>query len=199
MIDKMLLIKELRERTMVSLAACRDALKDCGFDIERALKLLKERGIIAADARTQRKTSEGRVESYIHTNGRVGVLLQIDCESDFVARTEEFKAFMHELCLQIASMAPKYISRDDVPTDIRERQLESFTLAAKATNKKQEHADKFIRGQLEKWYSQVCLVDQQWVKDKEKKVNDLLVEVIQKTGENVKIKKFARFEAGIDE
>ncbi len=197
--DKIKLIKELRERTGLGLAACRDALDVSQFDIQRAIDFMRKTGLIAAESRTQRKTSEGRVQSYIHGEGRVGVLLQVDCETDFVARTEEFKTFMHELCLQIASMAPKYISRESIPADVLLKEMDACALRARESGKKEAFLSKIVAGQIEKWYAQVCLLDQAWVKDKDKKVNDLLVELIQKTGENVRVTKFARFEAGVAE
>lgn len=194
--DKILLIKELRQLTGVGLNLCKDALEKSLWVRDQAIEYLREKGLVDFATRLERKTSEGRVMSYIHGDGKVGVLLQVNCETDFVAKSEEFTAFMHELCLQIAGASPVYVSSDDVPNEVRKNAYDNFLRIAKESGKKQEFLSKIASGQLEKYYSQVCLLDQAWVKDKDKKVKDLLVELSQKTGEMIKVVKFSRFTAG---
>lgn len=189
-------IKELRELTGVSLGVCKDALEKSGFDRAKAILLLKEWGTLEAANRRERKVAEGRVYSYIHGEGRVGVLLQVDCETDFVAKGQDFKDFMHEVSLQVAAMNPSYVDRTGVPPELVASESGALTARARAAGKPEAMMERIISGQLDKWYAQVCLLDQAWVKDPSRKVRDLLNDLIQKTGENVRVNRFVRYEAG---
>lgn len=190
-------IKALREMTGVSLSLCKDVLEKSGYDQGNAILLLRELGSIGAEAKRERKLSDGRVGSYIHGEGRVGVLLQVDCETDFVARSDAFKDFMHEVMLQIAALDPLYIDRSSIPAEVIERERALLTSKAVISGKPENMISKIVDGQMEKMYSQTCLIDQQWVKDPTKKISTLLTDLIQKTGENIVINRFSRFGAGM--
>lgn len=188
-------VKELRQLTGAGLGDCRTALGKTGDDVQRAVRVLREMGAIEHSGILGRKTSEGRVVSYIHGEGRVGVLLQVDCESDFAARSDAFRTFAHEVCLQVAAMRPMYVSRDDVPADVVAQ--ETASLASAVTGKPEPIIAKIVQGQLGKWYSRVCLLDQPWVKDGSRTVGGLMAELVLGLGENVRVSKFSRFEAGV--
>jgi elongation factor Ts len=190
-------IKALREMTGVSMSLCKDVLEKSGYDQGNALLLLRELGSIGAQAKRERKLSEGRVGSYIHGEGRIGVLLQVDCETDFVARSDDFKDFMHEVMLQIAALDPQYVDRNSIPSDVVERERAALLSKAVISGKPESMLSKIVDGQMEKLYSQICLIDQQWVKDQSKKIGTLLTDLVQKTGENIVISRFSRFGAGM--
>lgn len=197
MSEKTKQIKALRELTNVSMSVCKDALEKTDYDQIKALSFLKELGVLDANRRRERKVAEGRVISYIHGPGRIGVLLQVDCESDFVAKCSDFEVFMHEVCLQIAAANPAYIDVSDVENDRIEAEKAAFMQAANVGKPKPPAIlEKIVAGKIDKWFAQVVLLEQPWVKDQTKKIRDLLNELIQKTGENIKISRFARFEAG---
>lgn len=158
-------IKALREMTGVSMSLCKDVLEKSEYDQGNALLLLRELGSIGAQAKRERKLSEGRVGSYIHGEGRIGVLLQVDCETDFVARSDDFKDFMHEVMLQIAALDPQYVDRNSIPSDVVERERAALLSKAVISGKPESMLSKIVDGQMEKLYSQICLIDQQWVKD----------------------------------
>lgn len=189
-------IKELRDSTGISVGECKSALEESGGDLDAAMDVLRKRGVMGASRRSERICSEGLVTSYVHTGGRVGVLLQVNCESDFVARGDDFKQFMHEVCLQIASMRPLCVSRDDIPEEKVEKETRILMEQASELKKPINIQERMVKGQLEKWFAEICLLDQTWVKDPSRKIGDLLTDLIQKTGENVVIRRFARFEAG---
>lgn len=190
-------IKALREMTGVSMSLCKDVLEKSEYDQGNALLLLRELGSIGAQAKRERKLSEGRVGSYIHGEGRIGVLLQVDCETDFVARSDDFKDFMHEVMLQIAALDPQYVDRNSIPSDVVERERAALLSKAVISGKPESMLSKIVDGQMEKLYSQICLIDQQWVKDQSKKIGTLLTDLVQKTGENIVISRFSRFGAGM--
>lgn len=190
-------IKALRELTGISLGECKRALEESGFDRAAAMLLLKQWGQIDAGRRSERRVAQGRVASYIHGDGRIGVLLQVDCETDFVAKSDEFGAFMHEVCLQVAAMAPSYVDVSVVPPDIVTQELTALRARALASGKPEAIIEKIAHGQLQKFYSQVCLLEQPYVRDPSRRVRDLLNDLIQKTGENVAVRRFSRFEAGM--
>lgn len=190
-------IKALREMTGVSMSLCKDVLEKSEYDQGNALLLLRELGSIGAQAKRERKLSEGRVGSYIHGEGRIGVLLQVDCETDFVARSDDFKDFMHEVMLQIAALDPQYVDRNSIPSDVVERERAALLSKAVISGKPESMLSKIVDGQMEKLYSQICLIDQQWVKDQSKKISTLLTDLVQKTGENIVISRFSRFGAGM--
>lgn len=189
-------VKSLRDSTGVSLGLCTKAITQADGDMSKAIMLLREWGAMGAESRRERKVAEGRIKSYIHGEGRIGVLLQVDCESDFVGKSAEFDEFMHECCLQIAAMRPLYVDHANVPPEIIAQERTMLEAKARSSGKPEAMVSKIVEGQLKKWYSTVCLLDQPWVKDDKLSIRDLLNSLVQKTGENVQVSKFARFEAG---
>jgi elongation factor Ts len=185
-------VKELRERTGLGLMDCKKALAEAGGDIERAIEALRKSGLAKAVKRSGREVKEGRVFSYIHHNGRVGVLLVLNCESDFVARNEEFAALGKGLCLQVASTAPMAVRREEIPPEVVAKERDIFGEQVKG--KPGNVVEKIVEGKLEKFYEERCLLDQPFVKDDGKKVKDLVQETAAKLGENVVVGSFARFE-----
>jgi elongation factor Ts len=187
-------VKELREATGAGIMECKNALRESGGDQEAAVRLLRERGIAKLGKRADRTTKEGLIEAYVH-GGRIGVLVEIGCETDFVAGTDEFKEFAHEVALQIsASSDARWVSREDVPAEIVESELEIYR--AQAADKPEHVRDKIAQGKLDKWLSTVCLLEQPYVRDSDRTVDDLRSEIAAKTGENVQIKRFTRYERG---
>ncbi len=189
------LVKELRERTGAGFMDCKKALTESGGDIETAIGLLREKGLAAAAKRAGRDAREGLVSSYIHTGGRVGVLIEVNCETDFVARTDEFQKLVRDLAVQVAGLAPLYVDQERVPAaDLAARQAE--LLADESTQKKPEAIrPQIVEGQLKKWYSQVCLYDQPF-RDEERTVRDLINERIATIGENIRVRRFTRYALG---
>ena len=188
-------VKELRERTGAGFMDCKSALSETGGDVEKAVALLRERGLAAAAKKAGRDAREGLVSSYIHTGGRVGVLLEVNCETDFVARTEEFQRLVRDIAIQIAGMAPLYVDVDRIPeADLAAKKAE--LLADEAVQKKPENIrGQIVEGQLKKWYSQVCLLEQPF-RDEERSVRDLITERISTIGENIRVRRFVRFALG---
>ncbi len=188
-------VKELRERTGAGFMDCKRALEEAGGDIDRAVVLLRERGLAAAAKKAGRDVREGLVGSYIHTGGRVGVLIEVNCETDFVARTDEFQKLVRDLAVQVAGMAPRYVDADAIPEaelDAKRRELES----TEAVQKKPENLrQQIVEGQLKKWYREVCLYDQPF-RDEERAVRDLITERIAVIGENIRVRRFTRFALG---
>lgn len=190
------LVKELREKTGAGVMACRDALQKHDNDVEKAASFLRQKGITQAEKKAGRVTGEGRVDAYIHQGGKLGVLLEVNCETDFVAKTDEFKALVKELAMQIAATAPRYVSRDSVPEEIASVQRASFEQAAQAEGKKPDIVARIVEGKLEKWYGEICLLDQVGVRDDSQKIGDVVRSAIAKIGENIVVKRFARFNLG---
>ena len=188
------MVKELREKTNAGMMECKKALQEVGGDIEKAIELLRKRGLDIAAKKSSRATKEGIIGSYVHSNGKIGVLVEVSCETDFVAKNEEFKEFVKDLTLQIASAFPQYLSREEVPEEIIAKEKEIY--AEQVKGKPENIIDKIVEGKLEKFYKQVCLIDQLFVKDDKKTINDLLKEKIAKLGENMAIKRFVRFQVG---
>jgi elongation factor Ts len=186
------MVNDLRSQTGAGLMDCKRALVDTNGNVEEAITLLRKKGAASAAKKADRSTKEGLIESYIHVGGKVGVLLEVNCETDFVARNEEFKGFVKDLCLQIAAANPSYVSRDQVP----EAELAKEREIAQVQGKPPAAVQKIVEGKLEKHYSTVCLIDQSFVKNPEKSVKDVLTEQIQKTGENIQIRRFVRFQLG---
>ncbi|HKB27497.1 MAG TPA: translation elongation factor Ts [Candidatus Limnocylindrales bacterium] len=189
------LVKELRERTGAGFMDCKRALEEADGDLDRATTVLRERGLAAAAKKAGRDAREGLVSSYIHTGGRVGVLIEVNCETDFVARTDEFQRLVRDLAVQVAGLAPLYVDADRIPeADMAARQAE--LLADEATQKKPEAIRaQIVEGQLKKWYSQVCLYDQPF-RDEERTVRDLVNERIATIGENIRVRRFTRYALG---
>jgi elongation factor Ts len=188
-------VKELRERTGAGFMDCKNALVEADGDIDRAIAILRERGLAAAAKKSSRDAREGLISSYIHTGGRVGVLIEVNCETDFVARTEEFQKLVRDLAVQVAGMTPLYIDADSIPADVVEAKKAEL-LADEATQKKPEAIrPQIVEGQLKKWYSQVCLYDQPF-RDEERSVRDLVTEKIATIGENIRVRRFTRYALG---
>lgn len=190
------MVKELREKTGAGMMDCKKALTEAGGDMDRAVEILREKGLAAAAKKAGRIATEGIVESYIHAGGRIGVLVEVNCETDFVAKTEEFKSFVKDIAMQIAAAKPSYIRKDEVPAE--EVEKERNILRAQALNEgKPEHiVEKMVEGRLEKYFKEVCLLEQPFIKDPDKSIDQLLKETISKIGENISIRRFARFELG---
>ena len=188
-------VKELRERTGAGFMDCKNALVEADGDVERATAILREKGLAAAAKKAGREAREGLVSSYIHPGGRVGVLIEVNCETDFVARTDEFQKLVRDLAVQVAALAPSYVDADSIPAaDLEARKAE--LLADEATQKKPENLrPQIVEGQLKKWYSQVCLYDQPF-RDEDRSVRDLVTEKISTIGENIRVRRFTRYALG---
>ncbi|ADH60968.1 translation elongation factor Ts [Thermoanaerobacter mathranii subsp. mathranii str. A3] len=189
-------VKELRERTGAGMMDCKKALMEANGDMEKAIDILREKGLAAAAKKAGRVANEGLVDAYIHGGGRIGVLVEVNCETDFVANTGEFKNFVKEICMQIAAANPSYISREDVPQAVLEKEKEILKAQALNEGKPQNVVEKIVEGRIEKFYKENCLLEQQYIRDPEKTVQDLLNETIAKLGENIVIRRFVRFERG---
>ncbi|NLV76112.1 MAG: translation elongation factor Ts [Tissierellia bacterium] len=188
-------VKELRERTGAGMLDCKNALVETDGDIEKAIDLLREKGLSAAAKKSGRIAAEGLVDAYIH-GGRIGVLIEVNSETDFVAKTDEFKDFVRDMAMQVAASNPKYVSREDVPKEEVEKEKEILIQQALNEGKPEHIAEKIVEGRLEKFYEQICLLDQPFIREPSIKVQDLLNEKIAKIGENIKIRRFVRYEVG---
>ncbi len=190
------MVKELREKTGAGMMDCKEALSECGGDLEKAVDFLRKKGLATAAKRAGRATSEGTVQAYIHMGGKIGVLLEVDCETDFVAKTDDFKEFARNLAMHIAATNPVGITAEDVPSQAIEREREIYLAQAKETGKPEHILEKIIDGKMNKFFKENCLMNQAYVKDPDKTVADYLNEMIAKTGEKITIKRFARFQIG---
>jgi elongation factor Ts len=190
------LIKDLRERTGAGMADCKKALTEVGGDMDKAIDYLRTKGLAKAAKKAGREATEGAVVSYIHGGGRIGVLVEINCETDFVARNEDFQAFTREVALQIAAMNPQFVRRDEVGQDVIDREREVLVAKAKETGKPEPVVQKMVDGQITKWLKEICLLDQAWVKDADKTIDQVQQELVAKLGENIKVRRFVRFELG---
>lgn len=190
------MVKELREKCGAGMMDCKRALEETGGDIDEAVKLLRKKGMAAADKKSSRAANEGLVDSYIHAGGTIGVMVEVNCETDFVARNEEFKSFVHDVAMHIAAAAPRYVSRDEIPEDVVAGELEIYSAQARDTGKPDAVIAKIAEGKLNKWYEQVVLLDQPFVKDPEKTIDALRRELVAKVGENIEVRRFARFQVG---
>ena len=191
------LVKELRERTGAGFMDCKRALEETGGDLDKAVALLRERGVAAAEKKAGREAREGLVGSYIHTGGKVGVLIEVNCETDFVARTEEFQKLVRDLAMQVAGLSPLYVDADAIPeAELAAKKAE--LLADESVAKKPENIrGQIVEGQLKKWFAQVCLYDQPF-RDEERTVRELITERIATIGENIRVRRFARYSLGED-
>ncbi|MEQ1627843.1 MAG: translation elongation factor Ts [Nitrospira sp.] len=190
------LVKELREKTGAGILDCQKALTENGDDVEKAIDYLRQKGLAAAAKKAGRETNQGLIHSYIHMGGKIGVLIEVNCETDFVARNEEFKAFVNDLALQIAAANPSYVKRDDIPADLVEREKAIFEGQAKELGKPAAALPKIVEGKLEKFYQENCLLEQSFIKDPTVTVKDLVAQKISKIGENMNIRRFTRFQLG---
>ena len=190
------LVKELRERTNAGFMDCKAALKESNGDMEKAIDFLRVKGLATAQKKSHRQTKEGLVLSYIHPGSRIGVLVELNCETDFVARTDEFQTFGRDIAMQVAAAAPIALTREELPAEVLEKEREVFRTQALEQGKPQAVIEKIVEGKVEKFYTESCLLDQPFIKDDTKTVRDLLNELIAKLGENIKIVRFARFQIG---
>lgn len=189
-------VKELRGQTGAGIMDCKKVLMETDGDMEKAIVLLREKGLAKAAKKSGRLAAEGLIASYIHGDGRIGVLVEVNCETDFVARNDEFRKFTKDIAMQIAASNPKYISKDDVPEEVVEKERDIFKTQALNEGKPEKIADKIAEGRIGKFYEENCLLEQPFIKDSDKKVSQLLVEKIAIIGENITISRFARFERG---
>jgi elongation factor Ts len=193
------LVKELRERTGAGFADCRAALVEANGDIEQAINVLRKKGQAAAAKKAQRATSEGLVGSYIHAGGKIGVLVEINCESDFVARTDDFQKLSHDVAMHIAALDPRFLRREEVTQEVLDREREIYREQAKATGKPEAVIEKIVTGKMEKFYEENCLYEQHFIKDEGTTVKELVDQAIAKLGENIAIRRFCRFKVGENE
>ncbi len=189
-------VKELRERTGVGMMDCKKALTETDGDMEKAVELLREKGLAAAAKKAGRIAAEGIVESYIHMGGRIGVLVEVNCETDFVAKTDDFKAFVRDIAMQIAASNPQYVSKEEVPQDVIEKEKEILRIQALNEGKPEKIVDKMVEGRIQKYYKDVCLLEQPFVKDPDMTVSQLVNEKIAKIGEKIAVRRFVRYEMG---
>ena len=189
-------VKALRDATNAGMMDCKKALTETGGDFEKAATWLREKGIAAAAKRADRAASEGRVESYIHMGGKIGVMVEINCETDFVAKTEEFQSFCRDICLQICSASPQWVSREDVSQEAVDAEMEVYKAQALELGKPENICARIAEGKMKKWYTQVCLLEQDFVKDSDRKIEDLMKELSGKLGEKLEIRRFVRYQLG---
>jgi elongation factor Ts len=190
------MVKELRQRTGIGVMECKAALKEAEGDLEKSIEILRKKGYARAQDKMSRTASEGVIGSYIHTSGKIGVLIEVNCESDFVARNEEFKELVKNICLQIAAANPKYLAPEDIPAEVLEQEKEIVRSQFKDSKKPAEIVEKIIQGKLGKFYEEVCLLDQIYIKDDKVTIRQLIASAIAKIGEKIKIGRFTRYEVG---
>ncbi len=190
------MVKELRERTGAGMMDCKKALNETGGDLEKAIDYLREKGLAAAAKKSGRIAAEGTVTAYIHGGGRVGVLLEVNCETDFVAKTEEFQTFTKDIAMQIAAAKPEYVRRDEVPAGVIEHEKQILRAQALNEGKPEKIVDKMVDGRVEKFYKESCLMEQPFVKNPDQTIEELVKEKISKIGENISIRRFVRYEMG---
>ena len=190
------MIKDLRERTGAGMSDCKKALTEVSGDMEKAIDYLRTKGLAKAAKKAGREATEGAIVSYIHGAGRIGVLLEVNCETDFVARNEDFQGFTRDIALQIAAMNPQVVRKDEVSADLVAREREVLLAKAKETGKPEPVIQKMVDGQISKWMKEICLLDQPFLKDNDKTIEQVQQELISKIGENIKIRRFVRFELG---
>jgi elongation factor Ts len=189
-------VKKLREKTGVGLMDCKEALKHADGDMEKAVEYLREKGLAKLQKRSGRAASEGVIASYIHTGNKVGVMVEVNSETDFVANTSEFQAFAKDVAMQITAATPLYIKREDVPEEVKEKEKEIYRRQALESGKPEKILDKIAEGKLEKFYQEVCLLEQSFIKNPDITIKGLLEELVIKLGENIVVRRFARFQLG---
>jgi elongation factor Ts len=190
------MIKDLREATAAGVLDCKKALEASGGDLEKAKVYLREKGLAAAAKKAARAAEEGLIEAYIHTGGRVGALIELNCETDFVARTEAFEELAHNLALQVVAASPLYLAPEDIPPDVLEEEKNVCRVQAREMGKPERIIERIVEGKLQKYYQEVCLMKQPFIKDDDLTVQDVLTEIIAKLGENIVVRRFVRFELG---
>jgi translation elongation factor Ts/translation elongation factor Ts len=192
------MVKELREKTGAGMMDCKEALTKCSGDFEKAIDHLRKKGMSAATKRSSKAAKDGVVASYIHMGGKIGVLVELNCETDFVAKTDDFRLLVKEITMHVAAANPRYLKSEDIPPDVLEREKEIYRSQALAEKKPEKIWDKIIEGKLKKYYEDVCLLDQKFIKDTAITVGTLVSNMIAKTGENIVIRRFIRFQLGAD-
>jgi elongation factor Ts len=192
------LVKELREKTGAGILDCQHALKESDNDLERAVEHLRQKGLATAQKKAGRETNEGTIAAYIHPGSRIGVLVEVNCETDFVARNDEFQAFVKDLALQIAASNPSYVKRDDIPPAVIEKEKQIYQAQAKEMGKPEAAWPKIIEGKIEKFYQEACLMEQVFIKDPTVTIKDLLTQKIAKIGENITVRRFTRYQLGME-
>lgn len=190
------LVKDLRQRTGAGVMDCKTALQQAQGDIERAIEFLRQKGLATAAKKAGRVATEGLIFSYLHAGGKIGVLVEINCETDFVARTEEFQSFGKNMAMQIAAANPLYLRREEIPEEVLERERRIYRTQAVEAGKPEKVIDKIVAGKLERFYAEVCLLEQTYIKDSDLTVKDVLDALVAKIGENISIRRFARFQLG---
>lgn len=190
------MVKELRERTGAGMMDCKKALTETDGDLEKAIDYLREKGLAAAAKKAGRIAAEGLVESYIHGGGRIGVLVEVNCETDFVAKTDEFRELCRDIAMQVAASKPEYVSREEIPAESIAREKEVLRAQALNEGKPEKIVDKMVEGRIEKYFKEVCLLEQPFIKDTDITVKDLVTEKVAKIGENISVRRFARFQVG---
>lgn len=190
------LVKELREVSGAGMMDCKKALVECQGDIQKAMEYLREKGIAKAAKKTSREASEGLIEAYIHMNGKIGVLLELNCETDFVARNENFKELAYNIAMHIAASNPLFISPEDVPGDEVDKEKEILRKQYLNEGKPENVVDKIVEGRIKKYYSEICLLEQEYVKDSDKTVKDIITDAVSQIGENIQVSRFVRFQIG---
>jgi len=190
------LVKTLRERTGAGFSDCRSALVESKGDLESAVAILREKGQAAAKKKAARAATEGAVGTYLHAGGKIATLVEVNCESDFVARTEEFQRLCHDLAMHVAALDPRYVKREDVPAEIVEQERANYHEQARASGKPENVLDRIVEGKLEKFFAEGCLYEQHFIKDEQLTVRDLIQQTVAKVGENIGVRRFARFKVG---
>lgn len=192
----MTLVKKLREQTGIGILECKKAISESNNDFEKAVEILRKKGFEKAKSKASRATNQGAIGSYIHSNNRIGVIMELGCETDFVAKNEDFLALQKDLCMQIAAMNPKYISEADIPETVLEKEKEIYREQMKNSGKPDNIIEKIIEGKLKKFYTEVCLIHQAFFKEDQKTIQALIAEKIHKLGENITVKRFVRYQVG---
>ena len=190
------MVKELRDKTNAGMMDCKKALGETEGDMEKAVDLLRQKGLSVAAKRAGRATSEGVVECYIHAGNKLGVMVEVGCETDFVAKTDDFQAFAKDIAMHVAAVAPVAVTREEIPQEMVDREKEIYVKQAQDSGKPDNIIEKIVSGRLEKYLSEICLMDQKFVKNPDLSIQDLLNELVAKMGENISIKRFARFQIG---
>ncbi len=190
------MVKELRDKTNAGMMDCKKALTDTDGDMEKAVDLLRQKGLAVAAKRAGRETKEGVVECYIHAGGKLGVMVEVGCETDFVAKTDDFKAFAKNIAMHVAAANPVAVNREEVPSDVLQREKDIYVNQAQESGKPAQIIEKIVGGKVEKYLAEICLLEQKYVKNPDLSIQDLLNELVAKMGENISIKKFARFQIG---
>ena len=189
-------VKELREKTGAGMMDCKKALQESNGDVEKATEYLRKKGLQKAEKKVGRQTKDGLIKAYIHPGSRLGVLVEINCETDFVARTDEFQNFANDVAMQVAAAKPLAVSKKDLPADLVSKEEDIYKAQAKESGRPENVLDRIVQGKMEKFYQEACLLEQSFVKDPNKTIQDLLNEMIAKLGENMSIRRFVRFELG---